>query len=131
MGFEIPVFVDSTRKAGGDLSTKQYHFVKLDSSGDAVICAGATDVPYGVLQNAPASGETAEIMMLGVSKVKSDGVIAVGALIGTSSDGQADSKTSGTDTTEYVVGRYLGTAAAAAGDVITCAINTMNPHRGA
>lgn len=130
MAYEIPVLMHS-RRAAGDLTAKQYHFVKLDSNGDVVICAGATDVPYGVLQNAPDEGETAEIMLLGISKVKADGTIAVGALIGTSADGQADSKTVSTDSTEYAVGRYIGTAAAAAADVITCTINCLNPHRAA
>lgn len=130
MAYEKPGMIHNF-KAGGDLSTKQFYFVKLNSSGEVVICAGATDVPIGVLQNAPASGETAEVMIYGISKVVSDGTVAVGALVGTSGDGQADSKTAGTDTSEYVVGRHLGPAAGAAADIITCTINCLNPHRGA
>lgn len=130
MAYEKPLFMHS-RKAGADLSTKQYHFVKLDSSGDVVICSAVTDLVYGVLQNAPTAGQTAEVMLAGISKVKADGTIAVGALIGTSSDGQADSIAAGTDTTVYAVGRYIGTAAAAAGDIIPCLINTLSLHRAA
>lgn len=130
MAYEKPLFMHS-RKAGGDLSTKQYHFVKLDSNGDVVICAAITDLVYGVLQNAPTQGQTAEVMLAGISKVKADGTIAVGALIGTSSDGQADSIAAGTDTTVYSIGRYIGTSAAAAGDIIPCLINTLNLNRAA
>lgn len=130
MAYEKPLLMHS-RIAAADLSAKQYYFVKLDSSGNVDVCSGATDRPYGVLQNAPTSGQAAEVMLAGISKVSSDGTIAVGALIGTSGDGQADSKTAGTDTTEYVVGQHIGTAAAAAGDTITCTINCLNPHRGA
>ena len=130
MAYEKPGIILNF-EAGGDLSSKQFYFVKLNSSGQVVICAAATDVPIGVLQNAPSSGETAEVMVTGVSKVSSDGVVAVAALIGTAGDGQADSKTIGTDTTEYVVGRHLGPSAGAAGDLITCTINCLNPHRAA
>lgn len=130
MAYEIPVFSHSFT-AGGDLRTKQYYFVKLNSDGKAVICSGATDVPIGVLQNAPNTGETAEVMIVGVSKVSCDGVVGVGALVGTSGDGQADAKVPGTDTTEYAVGRHIGTAAGAASDLITCTVNCLNPHRAA
>ena len=42
------------KAAGADLSSSQYHFVKF-SSGSVIECAAATDVPSGVLQNAPES----------------------------------------------------------------------------
>lgn len=130
MAYEKPIFIDN-KEAGGDLSSKQYHFVKLNSSGQVVICSGVTDIPHGVLQNAPAQGQTAEVMCLGVSKVVSDGVVGVGALVGTSADGQAAAYVAGTDTTKYPVGRHVGAAAGAAADIITCTINTLSVARGA
>lgn len=130
MAYEKPLFSHS-RKAGGDLSTKQYHFVKLDSNGDVVICAAITDIPFGVVQNAPASGETAEVMQMGISKIVCDGTIAVGSLVGTSTDGQADAIAAGTDTTVYAVARYIGTAAAAASDIGTFNLNCLVPTRAA
>jgi len=117
-------------KAGADLSAKQYYFVKLNSSGNAVVCAAATDVPVGVLQNNPTANQSAEIVVVGLTKVSTDAALAIGNLIGTSSDGQADAKTVGTDTTEYVVGVAMVTSGAA--DTITTAmVNCANPHRAA
>ena len=119
-----------TLEAGADLSTKQYYFVKLDNAGKAVVCDGATDKPVGVLQNNPTSGQAAEVVVVGLTKVSSDAGLTIGALIGTSADGQADAKTPGTDTTEYVVGTVLVTTGAA-GVVGSVLVNCANPHRAA
>jgi hypothetical protein len=119
-----------TLEAGADLSSKQFYFVKLDSAGKAVACSGATDKPVGVLQNNPVSGQAAEIVVVGLTKVSSNAALAIGDLIGTSADGQADAKTPGTDTTEFVVGTVLTTTGAA--DVIgSVLVNCANPHRAA
>lgn len=115
--------------AGADLSTKQFYFVKLDTNGAAVVCSGATDVPVGVLQNKPTSGQAAEIVVVGVTKISADANLTIGNLIGTSADGQADAKTPGTDTTEYVVGRVL--TAPASGTIGTALVNCASPHRAA
>lgn len=113
-----------------DLSAKQYHFVKK-SSGLVVICAAATDIPYGVLQNKPngsaAQPATATVCTLGISKIVSDAALADDAWIGTSADGQADAKTIGTDATEFICGRMRG-ATSGAGAIGTAAINCWTPH---
>ena len=57
-----------TLKAGADLSSSQYFFVKIDTDGDVVL-AGNGENAIGVLQNAPAEGEAANIAVAGVSKV--------------------------------------------------------------
>lgn len=119
-----------TLEAGADLSSKQYYFVKLDNAGKAVVCSGATDIPVGVLQNNPTSGQAAEIVVVGLTKVSSDAGLTIGALIGTSADGQADAKTMGTDSTEYVVGTVL-TTTGAAGVIGSVLVNCANPHRAA
>lgn len=129
MAYEIPG-MSASFVAGGDLSSKQYHFVKLNTSGQVVIVAAATDKPIGILQNAPASGGVAEVMLAGISKVVADADLAIGDQIGTSADGQADAKTPGTDTTEYVVGEVL-TANTAAGGIVSVAFNCMGAGRGA
>ena len=50
MAYEIAnSAVKITLVAGADLSAKQYYFVKINSSGEAVACSGATDKPIGVL----------------------------------------------------------------------------------
>ena len=130
MAYEASQPLKLSLSAGADLSTKQYYFVKLDASGNAVVCAAATDIPVGILQNEPTSGQAAEIVVVGVSKVSSDAGLAIGAQIGTSSDGQADAKTVGTDTTEYVVGRVL-TATSNAAEIATVVVNCAAPHRAA
>lgn len=126
MAYEIPVLVDSKHLAYADLSTHQFKFVKLTSNG-IELCSAATDKPFGVLQNAPIAGEAAEVMRLGVTKVKSGGTIAIGALVGTSATGLADSKTPGTDITEYAVG--VADVAAVVTDIMTLGINCLSPGR--
>ena len=131
MAYEIAnSAVKITLVAGEDLSAKQYYFVKINTSGQAVLCAGATDKPIGVLQNDPASGEEAVITVVGGSKVVASASIDEGVLIGTASTGKADAKTPGTDTTEYVVGTAI-LAAGADGEILTALINCSNPHRAA
>lgn len=117
-------------KAGADLSAKQYFYVKLNADNQVILCAAATDIPLGVLQNDPASGQDATVMVMGVSKVESDAALTAGWLVGTSADGQADRKIPGTDTTEYITGQVIqGTGAA--GDFATVALNCANPARAA
>lgn len=129
MAYEIPLFTH-TFVAGSDLSSSQYKFVKINSSGQAVSVAAATDQPLGILQNAPASGGTAEVMMAGISKVQGDADLAKGNQIGTSADGQAAAYVHGTDTTSYIVGVVLDDNAAAGG-YATVAFNCLSIGRGA
>jgi hypothetical protein len=129
MAWTIPGF-SFTRVAGADLSSSQYYYVKLSTTDTVVVCAAATDVPIGILQNAPASGAEATIMVTGISKVNSNAALSIGNLIGTSGDGQADAKTAGSDTTEYVVGVVLESSSGA-GALATATVNCLNPHRAA
>ena len=119
-----------TLPAGADLSTKQYYFVKVNSSGNAVLCAAATDAPIGVLQNNPISGAEASVLVVGGTKLVAGAAIAAGVKIGTASTGKADAKVAGTDTTEYTVGQVL-LASAADADVLTAVINCASPNRAA
>lgn len=115
----------------GDLSAKQFYFVKLDSTaGKVVVCAATTDVPIGVVQNAPAAGEEAIVCLAGVTKVNSDAALSLGAHVGTSADGQAAAYVAGTDTTKRIVGVVLEASGAAAG-YATATINCLATHRGA
>lgn len=116
--------------ASADLSAKQYYYVKMSGEKTVTVCAGATDKPVGVLQNTPESGEEATVCAIGVTKISGDADLNYGDLIGTSADGQADAKTPGTDTTEYITGQViLGNGAA--GGLITAIINCANISRGA
>lgn len=130
MAYEHGV-LDITFEADADLSSHQFKFMKWSGDNQVAVCAAATDVPIGVLQNAPdAAGKAAVVRLLGVSKVNSDAALSIGDLIGTSADGQADAKTPGTDTTNYVVGRVIK-ASTAAGGYASALINCLNPHRAA
>jgi len=119
-----------TLNAGADLSAKQYYFVKLNSSGNAVVCAAVTDKPVGVLQNNPTSGQAAEIVVVGLTKVSTDAALAIADLVGTSGDGQAAAYVAGTDTTKYVVGQAVVTSGGA-DELTTIMVNCASLHRGA
>lgn len=130
MAYEFSNYsVKVTLVAGADLSAKQYYFVKLDSSGNAILAAAATDRPIGVLQNAPTAGQEAEVLIVGGTKLVSSGVISEGAAIGTASTGKAVSLTVGTDTTAYILGSAITEAAAS--DVFTAVINCASAGRAA
>ena len=117
--------------AGADLSTKQYYFVKLNSSGQVVVCAAVTDVPIGVLQNKPSVvGEAATVCILGRTKVSADEALVAGNEIGVSADGQAQVLVVGTETTVRVLGQVTG-AAGAAGRLGSAVINCIAPGRAA
>ena len=131
MAYEISNYsVKVTLVAAADLSTKQYTFVKLNSSGQAAAASGATDIPIGVLQNAPTAGQEAEVLVVGGTKIVASAAIGEGALIGTSSAGKAAALVAGTDTTKYVAGTLL-TESGADGDIVTAVINCATPHRAA
>jgi hypothetical protein len=131
MAYELPVSQQSVSLvAGADLSSLQYTFVKLNSSGQVVAVAAATDLPIGVLQNAPTSGKTAEVAVHGVTKLKASAAIATPKLVGTTSTGTAVGLVAGTDTTKFILGQAV-TSAGASGDIITVAISCIAPARGA
>ena len=110
--------------AGADLSAKQYYFMKLSAADTVVVCAGTTDKPIGVLQNAPTAGQAAEVCYFGETKISGDADLAYGDNIGTSADGQAAAYTV-SDTTKHLVGIVL-IDNGAAGGLITALINCAN-----
>jgi len=131
MAYEISNYsVKVTLVAAADLSALQYTFVKLNASGQAAAAAAATDIPIGVLQNAPTSGQEAEVLVVGGTKIVAGAAIGEGALVGTSATGRAVALVAGTDTTKYVVGTLL-TESGASGDIVTAVINCANPGRAA
>ena len=121
MAYEASQVCVGTFTASADLSAKQFHFVKMSGNNTVTVCAAITDVPIGVLQNKPESGESAVVCVLGISKVVADGTLAAGDLIGSSADGQADAIAAGTDTTVYTMGQALN--AASAGETVEAFIN--------
>jgi len=119
-------------KASGDLSSKQFYWVKLTANPrEVIICSSKTDKPIGILQNKPdATGKTAHVMVIGRTKVSSDAALNEGDAIGPSGDGQSEAKTlttSGGDSTEYVGGTVVA-ASGAAGEMAEAVISVAVPH---
>ena len=114
MAFEGPMTKIPALTASADLTGKQYYFVKISGANTVTVCAATTDKPIGILQNAPNTGEAAEVACSGVSKVSGDANLAAGDSVGTSSDGQAAAYTV-SDTTKYIVGQVVLDNSAAGG----------------
>jgi len=76
--------IDLSFEADEDLSSDQYRIMVLDATSKKVRRPNAaTDIPVGVLQNAPAAGEAASIRPVGcggVSKVVLGATLAAGVL---------------------------------------------------
>jgi hypothetical protein len=124
MAFEFSNYsVKITRVASGDLSASQYRFVKLSTTDLVVVCSSATDIPIGVLQNAPTSGQEAEILIIGGTKVEAGEALAIGDALGIVANGRGAAANT---TTEYTLGTVLSTTAAA-GEYATAVINCANP----
>ncbi len=114
MSVSTPV-LDLSMIAGADLSGSQYRVVKLDSTARQVVICGASDRPFGVLQNKPAAGEAATVRLLGTTKIVANGAFSLNDILCVAaSDGEVD--TAGA-TTAWCVGEALA-AAGAAGDIV-------------
>jgi hypothetical protein len=72
--------LDVSVEAAEDLSNDQYRFVVLTSSG-VRRPNSATEVIFGVLQNAPAAGEAAAVRVAGMSKLEMNAAIAIGTFV--------------------------------------------------
>lgn len=107
MAIEYGPILDVSVEAAEDLSSYQYQFVILDTDGKAALMDSAIETPYGVLQNAPASGEGATVRILGVSKIVANGSLDEGVFV----------------KPEYVSGTDCGKAQAAGSDLdLICGI---------
>jgi len=130
MAYEISNYsVKLSLVAGGDLSSSQYTFVKLNSSGQVIACAAATDRPIGVLQNNPASGKVAEVLVSGGTKLVLGGTVAAGAIVSPSSTGTGVAIVAGTDTTKYICGAAV--TGGASGEIITAVVALQSAGRAA
>ena len=122
--------VKTTFTAGEDLSAAQFKFVKIDNgTGNVVAVSGATDRPVGVLQNAPKSGQAAEVTIVGGTKVKAGGSASPGQPL--FSNGSAVGVTLAFGTTgsaAFVVGAFIEVAAS--GSIVSAVINCAAPGRG-
>jgi hypothetical protein len=81
--------------AAEDLSSMQYCFVHQASDTTVDMMDSASEIPVGILQNAPASGEVAVVRVDGTSKLVMNAGVAVGVLlkaeyVGASDNGKGD-----------------------------------------
>lgn len=118
MAFEQPGVVVSF-EAGADLSTRQYHFVKVTGAQTCNAITATTDKPVGVLQNKPgAVGRAATVNVDGISKVVAGAAIAAGSPITFNAAGQAIVATTGLT----IHGVAMGSAGALA-DLVSVLLN--------
>jgi hypothetical protein len=111
---ENPV-ITASREAGEAMTDKQHYIVQLDATGKIEVGEGATDLLVGVLQNYPGAGEQAVYAFGGTAKVKAGGAIGIGAWVTSDGNGKAVATTTDKD---VVIGRHIGTAAGADGDLV-------------
>lgn len=102
------------------LAAKQYYVVKQHTDGTMILAAVATDKIVGVLQNKPGVGAPALVRFGGTTKVIAGGAINPGAWVTSDGNGAVIATTTDKD---VVLGKYLGTAAAAASDIIEVQIH--------
>lgn len=74
--------LDLAWPAAEDLSSDQYKFVVLNSSGLVRRPDSASEVAIGILQNAPGQGEAAVVRVIGQSKFEGNAALGIGTFIG-------------------------------------------------
>ena len=95
--------------AGEDLTNAKNRFVKIDSTGRAVLC-GAGEVPDGVLENCPDIDKACVINGPGSRvRVEAGAAIALGDFVASDATGRAVVAASG----NYIAGRATDGASAA------------------
>jgi len=99
---------DLTLNTATDLSALQYHVVKISAEQTCAAATADTDVPLGILQNKPTSGEAARVRTAGKSKAVAGAAITVGDRL----EVNASSRVITWATSGFVVGKALQAAAA-------------------
>lgn len=115
MASSIKDFVKSFVTGASTLIAKQYYIVKQHTDGTLILAGVNGAGAIGVLQNKPAVGAAANVQIGGTAKVKAGGTITVGAWVTSDTNGLAVATTTDKD---VVIGRYLGAASCASGDII-------------
>jgi len=116
--------LDLSYPADEDLSSDQYRIVVLDATSAKVRRPNAaTDIPLGVLQNAPSAADKAAVVRPigcgGVSKIHLGATLAIGAIVAMEYVGAADAgKAQAAVATQYPVGVLL--EGGDEDDLVTC-----------
>lgn len=99
----------------GDLSAKQFFFVKQDASNGVVVCTAAGEIALGVVQNAPAAAAMAIVKVLGKTRCIAGTTIAQAgnvAVAATGKAGVAALMVQATGAGSYMMGKAMTAAAA-------------------
>jgi hypothetical protein len=110
MAWEIPLFNPGGLVAGEDLSAKQFYCVKVTADNAVSLCDTDGEVFDGILQDKPASGYAANVMMAGISKVECGEALSAGNYWGVDANGKAkkvEATNTGADTGDFVMGRVI------------------------
>lgn len=100
-----------------DLTAKQFYAVKMTATARTVALASTGgEMIYGILQNAPAATEAANVCIFGVTKAQAGGTITAGDPLTTDTAGKLITYTS----SKVKVGVAL--TSGASGDLITAFI---------
>lgn len=89
--------LSKTFTAGADLSSLQYRFVKLSGANTVTVC-GNGEVPIGILQNDPESGEQANVMVMGISNLAVHAATSRNDKLGSQANGRGVAVTADTNT---------------------------------
>ena len=102
--------------SSGDLTAKQYHFVKHNGQGQVAACDTLGEMSLGVLQDGPSAADRSASVGYGTSITKcvASAAIARGALVTTSATGRAVTVAAG----QRILGQAL-TPAGANGEIFT------------
>lgn len=115
--WELPILKLPSFTAAADLRTNQFQFVKLNASGQVVLCGTLGEGCIGVLNNKPNLSEQCEIISIGVTKLKVSAAIVPGAAITTTAAGLGVTAATG----QTIAGRALNSGSGN-GSLIACFI---------
>jgi hypothetical protein len=118
--------IDISFLAAEDLSGMQYRFVHQASDTTVDMVDSAAEFPVGILQNAPESGETAVVRVVGTSKLVMNDAVAVGALVKCEYVGATDNGKGDAADTEGDIARGLCIKASGAEDDVGAVVLCIN-----
>lgn len=118
--------LDLSYEAAEDLSSDQFRFVVLDSSGKVRRPDSEAELAIGILQNAPASGEAAQVRIDGISKLVANGIMAINTIVKPEFVDGADAGKGDDAGTKWKAARGIVVEAAGAEDDL-CSVRLIGP----
>ena len=125
--------LDITMVAAEDLSAMQYRFVHQASDTTVDMLDSGTEYPLGILQNAPANGETAVIRVEGTSKLVANNQLQLGRFVkaeyvGAADNGKGDVADTAHDHARAVVLKAAGAENDVAGVLLTDSTHQLSAN---